>query len=142
MGTYAPLQRTSVQLAAKSTVVMHMLIPAPVSASIAEYWRCLHPVSSLAPSPLTHTPCFAAAGKQDAEKIRKYITEQMTERIMVIDGAMGTTIQQYKFTEEDFRMEKFKDHPVLQELKGNNDLLCFTQADTIRDIHKVGKDPC
>ena len=47
---------------------------------------------------------------------------------MVIDGAMGTTIQQYKFTEEDFRMEMFKDHPNTQELKGNNDLLVFTQV--------------
>ena len=56
---------------------------------------------------------------------------------MVIDGAMGTTIQQYKFTESDFRMERFKDHPATQELKGNNDLLVFTQPDTIREIHRV-----
>ena len=46
---------------------------------------------------------MAVAGKQDAEKIKAYITKNMQERIMVIDGAMGTTIQQYKFTEEDFR---------------------------------------
>ena len=45
----------------------------------------------------------AAAGKQDAAKISAYITEQMQKRIMVIDGAMGTTIQQYKFSEADFR---------------------------------------
>ena len=45
----------------------------------------------------------AATGKQDADKITEYITKQMRERIMVIDGAMGTTVQQYKFTEEDFR---------------------------------------
>ena len=45
----------------------------------------------------------AVAGKQDADKIKAYITEQMEKRIMVIDGAMGTTIQQYKFSEEDFR---------------------------------------
>ena len=62
-------------------------------------------------------------GTQDAEKITAYITEQMQKRIMVIDGAMGTTIQQYKFTEEDFRGDKFTDHPETQELKGNNDLL-------------------
>ena len=45
----------------------------------------------------------AATGKQDAEKITAYLTKTMNERIMVLDGAMGTTIQQYKFTEEDFR---------------------------------------
>ena len=45
----------------------------------------------------------AATGKQDAEKITAYLTKTMNERIMVLDGAMGTTIQQYKFTEEDFK---------------------------------------
>jgi len=45
----------------------------------------------------------AATGKQDAEKITAYLTKTMGERIMLLDGAMGTTIQQYKFTEEDFR---------------------------------------
>ena len=45
----------------------------------------------------------AATGKQDAEKITAYLTKTMNERIMVLDGAIGTTIQQYKFTEEDFR---------------------------------------
>ena len=45
----------------------------------------------------------AATGKQDAEKITAYLTKTMNERIMVLDGAMGTTIQQYKFTEADFR---------------------------------------
>ena len=46
---------------------------------------------------------WGVAGKQDAQKIHDYISENMQKRIMVIDGAMGTTIQQYKFTEEDFR---------------------------------------
>ena len=54
------------------------------------------------------------------------MTEEMSRRIMVLDGAMGTAIQAYKFTEEDFRMDKFKDHPG--EIKGNNDLLVFTQV--------------
>ena len=74
-----------------------------------------------APNPWTRPD-----GTQDAEKIIAYMTEQMSNRIMVLDGAMGTAIQQYKFTEEDFRMEMFKDHPG--EIKGNNDLLCFTQV--------------
>jgi 5-methyltetrahydrofolate--homocysteine methyltransferase len=89
---------------------------------------------------------WGPAGKQDAEKIRAYVTEQMMKRVMVIDGAMGTTIQQYKFSEEDFRGDHFKDCPENQELKGNNDLLVFTQPDTIREIHKsffsAGADIC
>eukprot|EP01114_Cavostelium_apophysatum_P001273 TRINITY_DN1107_c0_g1_i1.p1 TRINITY_DN1107_c0_g1~~TRINITY_DN1107_c0_g1_i1.p1 ORF type:complete len:1245 (-),score=428.66 TRINITY_DN1107_c0_g1_i1:22-3756(-) len=58
----------------------------------------------------------------------------MQERIMIIDGAMGTEIQKYKFTEEDFRGTEFKDHP--KELKGNSDLLSITQPDAIMAIHK------
>jgi len=89
---------------------------------------------------------WGVAGKQDAQAIADYITKSMQERIMIIDGAMGTTIQQYKFSEEDFRMEMFKDHPETQELKGNNDLLVFTQPDTIREIHRryfeCGADIC
>jgi 5-methyltetrahydrofolate--homocysteine methyltransferase len=85
-------------------------------------------------------------GKQDAQKIHDYIVAQCKERIMVIDGAMGTTVQQYKFSEEDFRGEMFKDCPETQELKGNNDLLVFTQPDTIREIHRryfeCGADIC
>jgi len=89
---------------------------------------------------------WGVAGKQDAAKIKAYIEKNMQERIMVIDGAMGTTIQQYKFTEEDFRGDKFTDCPDTQELKGNNDLLVFTQPDTIREIHRryfmAGADIC
>ena len=49
-------------------------------------------------------PCFTAAdGTQNADKIKAYLEKEMQERIIVIDGAMGTTIQQYKFTEDDFR---------------------------------------
>jgi len=89
---------------------------------------------------------WGVAGKQDADKIAKYIEDTMKERIMVIDGAMGTTVQQYKFTEADFRGDKFTDVPETQELKGNNDLLVFTQPDTIREIHRryfsCGADIC
>ena len=55
------------------------------------------------------------------------------ERILVLDGAMGTMIQREKFSEEDFRAERFKDWG--RDLKGNNDLLILTQPDKIRDIH-------
>ena len=58
----------------------------------------------------------------------------LAKRIMIIDGAMGTMIQQYKLSEEDYRGERFKDYP--QSVKGNNDLLVLTQPQIIADIHK------
>jgi 5-methyltetrahydrofolate--homocysteine methyltransferase len=62
------------------------------------------------------------------------IYQEMQKRILVLDGAMGTMLQQYNFTEEDFRGERFKDFPVL--LKGNNDLLSLTQPQSIAAIHR------
>ena len=56
------------------------------------------------------------------------------ERILVLDGAMGTMIQQYNLSEADFRGERFKDLPGL--LKGNNDMLCLTRPDVIEEIHR------
>ncbi len=61
------------------------------------------------------------------------IEELAAEKILVLDGAMGTMIQQYKFTESDYRGKLFTNHPLDQ--KGNNDLLSLTQPDAIRDIH-------
>jgi 5-methyltetrahydrofolate--homocysteine methyltransferase len=58
----------------------------------------------------------------------------MKERIMILDGAMGTMIQAYGFSEEDYRGERFKDYEIL--LKGNNDLLSLTQPQAIREIHR------
>ena len=57
----------------------------------------------------------------------------LQQRILIIDGAMGTMIQRYKLKEEDYRGERFKDWPT--DLKGNNDLLCLTQPHIIREIH-------
>jgi len=61
------------------------------------------------------------------------IREELEQRILVIDGAMGTMIQRYTLTEEDFRGERFKDHPC--DVKGNNDLLNITRPDVIKAIH-------
>lgn len=61
------------------------------------------------------------------------IHQALNERILILDGAMGTMLQRYNFTEEDFRGERFKDFP--HPLKGNNDLLTLTQPQAIRDIH-------
>lgn len=60
--------------------------------------------------------------------------ELVRERILILDGAMGTMIQQYNLTEEDFRGERFTQIPG--QLKGNNDLLCLTRPDVIQDIHR------
>ncbi|PHS04775.1 MAG: 5-methyltetrahydrofolate--homocysteine methyltransferase [Kordia sp.] len=61
------------------------------------------------------------------------IHQELKKRILVLDGAMGTMLQAYKFTEENFRGERFKDFPV--SLQGNNDLLSITQPQAIKDIH-------
>ncbi|HEX9653475.1 MAG TPA: homocysteine S-methyltransferase family protein, partial [bacterium] len=62
------------------------------------------------------------------------LTRLLRQRILVIDGAMGTMIQRYKLSEEDFRGAPFKDHP--HTLKGDNDLLSLTQPEIIKDIHR------
>ena len=70
------------------------------------------------------------------------IYKEIQKRILVLDGAMGTMLQEYKFTEEDFRGERFKGHP--SPLKGNNDLLSITQPEAVKDVHRkylaVGAD--
>ena len=61
------------------------------------------------------------------------IRDRIKHKILVLDGAMGTMIQQYKFTEEDYRGEQFKDYHI--SVKGNNDMLSLTQPKAIKEIH-------
>ncbi|MCX7743069.1 MAG: homocysteine S-methyltransferase family protein [Flavobacteriales bacterium] len=63
------------------------------------------------------------------------LQQLLNQRIMVLDGAMGTMIQRYNLTEEDYRGERFKDFPHV--LKGNNDLLSITKPNIIREIHEA-----
>ena len=63
------------------------------------------------------------------------LTQLLRERILVLDGAMGTMIQQEQLEEDDFRGKRFADWP--EDLKGNNDLLTLTQPDLISDIHRA-----
>lgn len=65
--------------------------------------------------------------------MKKDITEILQQRILVLDGAMGTMIQRHKLEEEDFRKGWFEDHT--QPLKGNNDLLSLTRPEIIKEIH-------
>src|SRR6185436_11953597 len=62
------------------------------------------------------------------------LPEILTQRIVILDGAMGTMIQRYKLGEAEFRGERFRGHP--KDLKGNNDLLQLTRPDVIREIHE------
>ena len=62
------------------------------------------------------------------------IHTEIQKRILVLDGAMGTMLQEYKFTEEDFRGERFKEYPT--PLQGNNDLLSITQPEAVKEVHR------
>ena len=61
------------------------------------------------------------------------IYNELQKRILILDGAMGTMLQDYKFSEDDYRGKRFKDYPT--PLKGNNDLLSLTQPEAIAEIH-------
>ncbi len=65
--------------------------------------------------------------------MKKSITDLIKERILILDGAMGTMIQKHRLSEEQFRGARFKDHP--KPLKGNNDLLVITMPEVIKSIH-------
>lgn len=79
----------------------------------------------------THVAKSSPSGPEGraADRLQK----GLQQRILVIDGAMGTMIQRYKLTEADYRGERFKDWP--HDVKGNNDLLCLTQPQIIKEIH-------
>ena len=83
----------------------------------------LPPVPSYAAwvDPVRRTPAFET------------LTKMMEERVLVIDGAMGTSIQRYKLSEADYRGERYKGHT--HDLKGNNDILVLTKPDVIAEIH-------
>lgn len=63
------------------------------------------------------------------------LAEALAERILILDGATGTMLQRHRLTEADFRGERFADWQ--QDLKGNNDLLCLTRPDIVREIHEA-----
>lgn len=65
--------------------------------------------------------------------IRHEIAKTLEEKILIMDGAMGTMIQRHKLTEEDFRGDRFQESAI--PLKGNNDLLSITRPDIIKSIH-------
>jgi 5-methyltetrahydrofolate--homocysteine methyltransferase len=69
------------------------------------------------------------------QRLLPTLSQIVQNRVLVLDGAMGTMIQRYKLTEDDYRGERFRSHP--RDLKGNNDLLSLTQPNIIREIHNA-----
>ena len=70
---------------------------------------------------------------RDGAEIKAALTAAAQERILVLDGAMGTMIQQLKLDEAGYRGERFKDWH--RDVRGNNDMLILTQPDAVRAIH-------
>ncbi len=68
------------------------------------------------------------------DTVSRALADLLAERILILDGAMGTMIQRHRLSEADYRGERFKDWP--SDLKGNNDLLVLTRPDVIRAIHE------
>ena len=69
----------------------------------------------------------------NSTKTETRLQQLLSERILLLDGAMGTMIQARRLTDDEFRGERFADFP--HDLAGNNDLLSLTQPDVIREIH-------
>jgi 5-methyltetrahydrofolate--homocysteine methyltransferase len=82
---------------------------------------------------MTLTQAHAKGGKA-RQTCRQQLEELLEQRILILDGAMGTMIQRYKLEESDFRGDRFQHHA--KELKGNNDLLCLTRPDIVQQIHE------
>src|SRR5829696_686631 len=78
-------------------------------------------------SPVELAPPFTRASRLER------LPGLLAERILVLDGAMGTMLQRHRLSEEDFRGERFADHP--KDLRGNSDLLVITQPQVVRAIH-------
>src|SRR4026208_1358817 len=79
----------------------------------------------------------------DRTKRLSQLRAALAQRILVLDGAMGTMIQSYALEEKDFRGARFRAHP--KDLRGNNELLSITRPDVIAEIHRgyleAGADP-
>jgi len=100
--------------------------------------RALHspregdPAGARAPAvPFGVQPCDETARQNRIKKLKSLLEE----RIVILDGAMGTMIQRYKLEEDGYKGDRFRDYA--RELKGNNDILTLTRPDIIADIHRA-----
>jgi 5-methyltetrahydrofolate--homocysteine methyltransferase len=89
-------------------------------------------------SPLAKKPARPDRGIDSATSTEEALRSLLEQRILVLDGAMGTMIQRYKLREEDYRgldrTKRFADHPI--DVKGNNELLLLTRPEIIQEIHE------
>ena len=83
---------------------------------------------------MTTSASVPASGSSARSRRVAALEHALKDRILVLDGAMGTMIQRYRLDESDFRGERFPDHP--HPLKGANDLLSVTRPEIIREIHE------
>ncbi|MCC6735630.1 MAG: methylenetetrahydrofolate reductase [NAD(P)H], partial [Bauldia sp.] len=113
----------------------------PSTASLGARRMTIKPVPA---APVVTETVNVTPFPQKRPDARATITATAADRVLVLDGAMGTVIQTYRFDEAAFRGERFKDWT--KDLRGNNDLLNLTQPDTIRSIHRAyfeaGADIC
>ncbi|EFJ51715.1 vitamin B12 dependent methionine synthase [Volvox carteri f. nagariensis] len=124
-------------LAAQRAIKQPIAEPAEevaVSVGTAEARICGHDAGAEEPEAAT----AASAGASEAPVVQQpavhaQLDKLLRERIIFIDGAMGTQVQKYKLQEEDFRGERYANHS--HELKGNNDVLVITRPDVIGEIH-------
>ena len=79
-----------------------------------------------------------ASPSLNTSPVKLQLENLLSERILILDGAMGTMIQGYQLTEDDYRGDRFAEHP--SDLKGNNDLLSLTQPNIIQEIHQAYLD--
>ena len=84
---------------------------------------------------MTTPPPATAATPFTRETRLAHLPALLRERILVLDGAMGTLLQRHAFTEADFRGERFAGHD--RDVRGDNDLLCLTQPDAVREVHRA-----
>ena len=82
---------------------------------------------------MTQTALSFPGSLEQDQQTRAELDASLAERIMILDGAMGTMIQTFKLTEEDYRGERFADYP--HPVKGNNELLVLSKPEVIADIH-------
>ena len=90
-------------------------------------------IADQSPSDLMTATSRTAAPTAPRTSVRAQLERLLAQRILVLDGAMGSLIQGYQLTEADFRGERFRDHA--RDLKGDSDILSLTRPDVIREIH-------
>jgi 5-methyltetrahydrofolate--homocysteine methyltransferase len=99
-----------------------------------KYWKKMSGSSALCFYPCFARLAFFLINYYGMQNRTELILQQLSKKILILDGAMGTMIQRYQLTEEDFRTPELATHP--KSLKGNNDLLSLSRPEIIKQIHR------